>query len=568
MSSIGTTPPERDSTRLSRAVQRAVLEISFPGQPPTRFSLNESPVIIGRTEEADLQLEHQSVSRRHAEMVCDAAGRWRIRDLGSTNGTQIGGTHVIEHFLSPGDRIGIGDYLIGFDLVPERERLGPDSIDFSAYSDDKPTVIRGLLELEPPRIAAGHLRTLFEFSRRLLEIKGADERRAALCDLIVGSEFSGTMACILQVERARWKLLSGLHRPGRPLREGRPYISARVLERIRETGQAVLATNVAGQSQGETPAIEISMAREVMELWVIACPISFDGDKMKVLYAYIPRDCGSAEWLNLYALAAEVYRQGEMACAARERDEQHAVFQREVETAKQIQLGLLPRKLGVPGLDIAIGFKPCNKVGGDYVDVVHLPDGRLLLGVADVCGKGLQAALVGSSLHTIVRAACDAAPTLGDLFGRANRHLCEWLPSHSFVTMTAAVVDPVTGYVECVNAGHPPPFIVDRRGARRIMQEAENPALGIAEVAFAAQSIRLDPGDVLVMYTDGLTELRNESREMLGEKRLGELLSEICVRLRSWGIDALSKELDTQLEMYRGEEQSEDDRTFLLARRG
>jgi serine phosphatase RsbU (regulator of sigma subunit)/pSer/pThr/pTyr-binding forkhead associated (FHA) protein len=565
MPSTHSTPSQREPERGGWAAQKAVLEISLLGGPSTRWALSDSPVVLGRVHDANIQLDHYTVSRRHAEMFCDPFGRWWIRDLGSTNGTQVGGLPLSdqERRLSPGDRIGIGDYVLDFDL--ERDKAGPDSLTFSAIEDDKPTVIRALTDLEPPRIAAGHLRTLLDFSRKLQSYDDAEGRRAALCELLIGNEFCATLACIVRVKGSRQTIISGPHRPGRTLREGRPYISGTALDRVRETRQAVLATNVTSHTSGPH-AIELSIAREVMELWVIACPISFDGDAMDVLYTYIPRDCGSAEWLNLFALAAEVFHQGEAASAARKDKEEHHAIERELETARQIQHELLPRRLGVPSLEVAVGFLPCKWVGGDYVDVVHLPDGRLLLAVADVCGKGLQAALVGSSLHTIVRATADSAPPLPDLVERVNRHLCDWLPTHSFVTLVAAVVDPRTGALECVNAGHPPPLIVDRRGVLRPLQEAENPALGIAPVPFTSKAGQLTPGDVLVMYTDGLTELRNESRVMLGQHQLGQYLSRACVEERAQPIDAVGAALNKQLDQFRGAELPEDDRTFLLAR--
>lgn len=564
MSSIQSTAGERDLERGAGAAQRAVLEIRLLGGPPVRRVLTESPIVIGRLAEVQILLDHYTVSRRHAEMVCDPFGRWWIRDLGSTNGTVVGGAEVQEHVLSPGDRIAIGDYSLAFDL--EDEAAPTESVDFSSYDEDKPTVIRRLEDLEPPRIAAGHLRTLLEFSRKLLEIGEMDDRLDALCELIIGSEFCATLAVVIRIKNGRTAMLSRTHRPGQLLAPGRPYVSRRVIDVLRETRQPVLATNMDLHVAG-AQAIEISMAREVMELWVIACPFRVDGDSMDVLYTTIPRDCGSAEWLNLYALAAEVYQQGEAACAARRHQAAHAAIERELETARQIQRGLLPKQLRVHGLDVAVGFEPCKWVGGDYVDVVQLPDGRVLFSVADVCGKGLQAALVGSSLHTMVRAVCDNIPTLASLVERVNRHLCEWLPADSFVTLVAATLEPVSGHLECVNAGHPPVLIVDRKGGVRLLQEAENPALGIAQTTFTTQVGRLEHGDVLAMYTDGLTELRDEQKEMLGQARLGKELGQVVVAKRSEGVEAIRAGLMRALDAYRGAELPEDDRTFLLARR-
>ncbi len=197
-----------------------------------------------------------------------------------------------------------------------------------------------------------------------------------------------------------------------------------------------------------------------------------------------------------------------------------------------------------------------------------MPDGRVLFTVADVCGKGLQAALVTSSLHTMVRASVDIQPTLTALVERVNRHLCSFLPSHSFVTMVAVAVDPATGEIECVNCGHPPVLVVDRDGDLRMLQSAINPALGMMPTTLESERGVLEFGDVLAMYTDGLTELRNPAKEMLGEEQLGERFSRICAARPGEGSADIAEALRRMLDEFGGDQLPEDDRAFLLAQRG
>jgi serine phosphatase RsbU (regulator of sigma subunit) len=191
----------------------------------------------------------------------------------------------------------------------------------------------------------------------------------------------------------------------------------------------------------------------------------------------------------------------------------------------------------------------------------------VLLTVADVCGKGLHAALVASSLHTLVRATADVEASLPALVERVNRHLAAWLPAHSFVTMVSVAIAPDTGEIECVNAGHPPPFVIDRDGDVRNLQSAENPALGIARTRMTSQRGTLDYGDVLTMYTDGLTEARNPSRQMLGEVRFGQSFARVCAKLAGQRSEELARGLKALVEEFRGNEVPEDDRAFILARR-
>jgi sigma-B regulation protein RsbU (phosphoserine phosphatase) len=575
--------PPASSRRLDPAEGEslhAFLELRLLGGAATRRLLTESPLVIGRIPGVGLLLDHHTVSRRHAEMVCDPFGRWWIRDLGSTNGTSVGGEGITgERVLSPGDVIGIGDYAISFSVESPAEAR--ETFDLVPGDEDKPTVVRRLLDLEPPRIAAAHLRTLLELSKNLTAIADPGERRDALCALIVREDFHAANAVVIRVEgRRRYRPLSRVHRAGQvwPLPPGTPaptqYISRRVLDMLHDSREPVLATNVTTRvDSGLVPistgpnAAEISMARELMELWVLAVPFRIGGEAMDVLYTTVPRDCANAEWLNLYALAGEVYKQGETLWAARRHAQENAAIERELDTARQIQRGLVPGPYSSAGLDVTVGFEPCKWVGGDYVDVVPLPDGRVLLAVADVCGKGLHAALVGSSLHTMVRAAADLNPPLSRLVERVNRHLCEWLPEHSFVTMVAVKIDPRTGEIDCVNAGHPPMFVIGLDGKVTQLQAAENPALGIAPVSMVSQRARLDPGAVLAMYTDGLSELTNGTGEMLGVERLADELSAICIAHGADGVTAVGTALAARLDRFRDGELPGDDRTFLLAQR-
>jgi serine phosphatase RsbU (regulator of sigma subunit) len=545
---------------------RAHLDIRLNGGASTRRVLTESHLVIGRIPGVQLLLDHHTVSRRHAEMFCDPFGRWWIRDLGSTNGTLVNGETVVERVLEPGDRIAIGDYGIAF-AIESTDSTRP-SRNAVTYEDEQPTALRLLVDFEPPRLAAGHLHTLLEFSRRLIAVESADERVDALCQLMVRSDFHGTVAMVLRLlPDGTTTPLSRTYMPGPVATTEQPYLSRRVLAKVRETNEPVISGNVNTRSGGIS--VELTMSRDVMALWVVACPLRAVGEALDVLYVTLPPDCGSPEWLQLFALAGEVYHQSEESWAARRHAQAHAAIERELQTARMIQEGLVPKqhKLDFRGLDVCVDFQPCKWVGGDYVDALPMPDGRVLFTVADVCGKGLQAALVTSSLHTMVRASVDIQPSLTALVERVNRHLCSFLPPHSFVTMVAVAVDPATGEMECVNCGHPPVLVVDRVGDLRLLQSAENPALGMMPVPIESQRGTLEFGDVLAMYTDGLTELRNPAKEMLGEEQLGERFSRICATRPGEGSADIAEALRRLLDEFAGDQVPEDDRAFLLAQR-
>lgn len=558
----GTAPPDPElpTSVGSRPTWRAHLEIKIEGNVIGRRVLGEPHVVIGRVAGVSVFLDHHTVSRRHAEMFSDPFGRWWIRDLCSTNGTFVNDEPVVERVLSPGDRINVGDFAITFHLEAlDRVRLSAPA----AIESGDPTEIRTLLDFEPPRLEAQHLRMLLDLGRQLTAVESADDRLALLCRLAVSGELHGTTAVALRLQGGVASPISRVHRPRGQVVDDVPYLSRRVLLGALETRAPVLAGNL--RFGGEPESLELTISRELM--WIIACPLGFGADSIDLLHVTLPPSHGGAEWLNLFALAAEVFQRSEAAWAARRHAEAHAAIERELATARQIQRALLPKRLSFPGLDVAVGFEPCQWVGGDYVDAVQLPDGRVLLAVADVCGKGLQAALVTSSLQTMVRASVDGVPSVAGLMQRMNRHLCEWLPAHSFVTMVAAAIDPATGAVECVNAGHPPALIVDRDGDLRALQAGANPVLGVAPFRVESQRTLLEPGDVLLMYTDGLTELRNPAKDMLGQERLGAGFARIGAAHRGQRSAQMAEALRRMLEDFRADQLPEDDRAYVLAQR-
>lgn len=554
------------SSGLSDGPLRAYLDYRLGSGQVTRRLLTETRLVVGRMPGLQLTLDHHTVSRRHAELYCDPFARWWVRDLGSTNGTLVNDERVTERVLQPGDWVRIGDYILGFHLESQGQSRASSEprapLNIENIEEEKPTAIRKLGEFEAPRLAAKHLFTLMDLSRRLIGIEDPAERLHVLCQLVIRDDFHGNLAMALRLRKGgALTMLSGPHRPPHMPNDEPPYISRRVLNALEETREPVLAGN------SMRAPVEITMSREVMAMWVVACPISRGEEVLDILYVTLPPECGSVEWLGLISFAAEVYQQGESAWAARRHAQAHASIERELDMARQIQRGVVPKNVLFDRLDVAIGFEPCKWVGGDYADVVPMPDGRTLLAVADVCGKGLQAALIASSLHTMVRATVEAGRSVTDLMERLNRHLCEYLPEHSFVTMIALVVDVKAGKLECVNAGHPPAFIIDGAGSVRYLQDAMNPALGMGPVRMDAEVAILEQGEVLAMYTDGLTELRNAAREMLGEQQLGIGFARICASSPEAPMTAIAQSLVKMLEEYGGDQLPEDDRAFILARR-
>jgi sigma-B regulation protein RsbU (phosphoserine phosphatase) len=277
---------------------------------------------------------------------------------------------------------------------------------------------------------------------------------------------------------------------------------------------------------------------------------------------------GSVEWLTLIALAGEQYEQAEAAWAARAAAEQRAALERELNLARRVQARTVPQRCDTDPIDWAVAFQPCLSVGGDYVDMICRADGKVLMIIADVSGKGMHAALVTAALHAVTHTSARSGCDLMETMVATNRHLNAFLPGGSFVTSVALLLDPKTRAGECINCGHPPVFAGLGSGAVREIEGGENPPLGILEDAPSQSAFQLAPGEWIFLYTDGLTEMRNPSGGMLGIEPLRQQYVRLCKAKAAAPASDFASELTKFLDSYHGDAVADDDRTFLVARMG
>ncbi len=218
-----------------------------------------------------------------------------------------------------------------------------------------------------------------------------------------------------------------------------------------------------------------------------------------------------------------VQREVDEGIAGRRRD---ASLAREQEEARLIQSALLPSKMPVvSGADVAARWMPASGIGGDCYDLISFSDTRLGLSIADVVGKGLPAALLMSSLQASVRAFATNTVVPHDVARRVNRLLCQNIAAGKFVTFCYAVVDTAERSVAFANAGHNPPILMRRSGQVERL-EPTGLVLGVVpDWSYETGRHRLESGDRLVCFTDGITEANSSAGEEFGEARLLDLLA-------------------------------------------
>jgi phosphoserine phosphatase RsbU/P len=220
---------------------------------------------------------------------------------------------------------------------------------------------------------------------------------------------------------------------------------------------------------------------------------------------------------------------------SRRNAEQHAAtkaelarHERERAAAREIQARLLPAHLPeIPGHSLAAAWRPARGVAGDHYDAFPLPDGRVAVCLADVSGKGLPAALLAAQLQGTLRALSREALAPDALCASLNQSLVEQLSPEQFVAFVFGAFDAERGELTYVNAGHVPPLLVRRDGTHERL-ESGGPVLGqIADAVYSAGTVRLAPGDRLVLATDGVLEATAGSGEELGEDRLCAFVSSL-----------------------------------------
>lgn len=201
-------------------------------------------------------------------------------------------------------------------------------------------------------------------------------------------------------------------------------------------------------------------------------------------------------------------------------------LEEELKIASEIQQGLLPKKLPlIPNYQIAARTIASKQVGGDYFDVVKLDDHRYLLVIADVSGKGTPAALLMSNLQATIRALAPLDITIADATARVNDLIYDNTSADKFITFFWAILNTEDNTLKYVNAGHNPPFLLKNDGSVRRLDKG-GMILGVLKsvVTYEHEIVPLNPGDTVVMFTDGISEAMNKQNEEYGEEKLEEIL--------------------------------------------
>ncbi|MFL6105953.1 MAG: SpoIIE family protein phosphatase [Marmoricola sp.] len=265
---------------------------------------------------------------------------------------------------------------------------------------------------------------------------------------------------------------------------------------------------------------------------------------------------------DLAAQAAPALRIGQL---VREQEAEAAMrqrFEQELEVAHLIQQHFLPKQLpDVPGWQIASYYRPAREVGGDFYDVIPLPDGRVGFVVGDVTDKGVPAALIMSATRSLLRASAQRLIEPGLVLERLNEQMVPDMPEKMFVTCLYGVLEPSTGHLRFANAGHDVPYVATAHGIVEL--RARGMPLGLmAGMAYEEKEVTLAPGDRVLLHSDGIAEAHDPNREMFGFPRLAQTMADAPA-----GTNVIQFVLDA-LEAFVGvDSEQEDDITMVSLER-
>jgi serine phosphatase RsbU (regulator of sigma subunit)/anti-sigma regulatory factor (Ser/Thr protein kinase) len=254
---------------------------------------------------------------------------------------------------------------------------------------------------------------------------------------------------------------------------------------------------------------------------------------------------------------AQLVREQAAEAAERERLEQ------EMRVATLIQQQFLPRELpNLPQWQIAAYYGPARAVGGDFYDFIEMPGGRIGIAVGDVTDKGVPAALVMARTHSILRAEASRSDSPGEILARANALLVPEMPARMFVTCLFAILEPATGRIVLANAGHNLPYV--RTGAGVVELRATGMPLGLLpDIVYEETEGVIEPGNNVLLYSDGLVEAHDPASQMYGFPRLRDEMTAVD----DAGSDLLDRLLDTLHQFTGPDWDQEDDITLVTLRR-
>lgn len=535
----------------------AVLQLSSGGPVGTQYPVEGARVILGRHPTCQIILENGAISRRHAQIL-ESHGTYYIEDLRSRNKTFVNGTETVgRQELQDGDQIRICDMVLTFLYHPSTavpvthadgniaetfvppEGMSSVSLDESSIyalpvedpgleeEFDNSTSIRKLDTNAPSKVDPNvKLRAILEITRALSRELALDKVLPKLLETLFNIFPQAEQGFVLLKDHENNKLKVKASRARGGTEADSVAVSMTVVRHALQTGEAILSENVSDDSR-----FKGSTALTKMRIRSIMCVPMVGQDEQEGfgVIQIVTRDESNAfneEDLDLLvSLTSQASMKVENA-RLHEEDVRRHELERDLEFATQVQLGFLPKsRPKLEHYEFADYYEAAQSVGGDYFDYLTLPDGRVVLTIGDVAGKGMPAALLMARLYSSTRFQLLTQTSLEDAVTGLNEEIASSGLGHRFITFLLMAIDPKTDELQIVNAGHLNPLLLRDGEVIAIGKEGSGLPLGIVpDMQYQSSMMQIEPGDTIIAFTDGVTEEMNPNRDIFGVDRLTQCL--------------------------------------------
>ena len=542
------------------------IRIHGPDGPAKVVPLEGDHLTLGRSSTTELCFaDDAGLSRQHLAFERDGE-EWNLRDLGSKNGTMLNNVRLTGAMrLRSGDRIAAGHLMIVYD-DPGKQAVGA-GVTFVQGAGEGESPTSSTVVFDPRGLLASGKSTLESSALAMSAlIKAGNELGPNTTKKSLPELFELILNLSIEAVGAERGVLMTIESGGELVvraAKGTAFrISTAVRDRVIKEQVSVLVRDT--QLDDAFKMRQSIVGQRVRTL--IAVPLQTRDRIIGLIYVDSPSltRVFTKDDLNLLTVMANTAATRIENERLADIEHQERLMARDLEQAAEIQMRHLPSAApSLPGLDLAGHNAPCRTVGGDYYDFFPYPNGRVAMVLGDVSGKGMPASLLMMSLQARVQVLIEEPDNLAAVMTRLNRLTATTCPSNRFITFFMCLLDGTTGELIFANAGHNPPLLM-RADGRAEWLEAGGCPLGImAAMKYDEARNQLGPGDVLVVFSDGVTDANDPQEKEFGEERLATAVRDH----RTEGSAAILEAVNRAIADWTQGTPLPDDLTLLIARR-
>ena len=556
---------------------------------PNVLKMDKTRLTIGRSSRNDICLSDPFASRLHAELRRENE-QILLVDNGSANGTYMNGQRVNGAVrLRVGDIVRIGETEIEYSAGEQSTLSGAtvflsgpagnlpadtittriparstseliSSIQSGSISGDFAKFASGQTQMAPQMPARDLLSIVSQVGIALLPRTTLEDTLKMTIDLVFQAiPAERGFLFLKEGEELNCKIARGAGSD--PGQSSQVQISRSITNKVLTEGTPVLTSDAMHDPRFQAQhSVVLSQIRSVM-----AVPLASGEETFGMVYVDNPFNNRFKEEdlkvLTTIASVASIKIEHERLLD--ERLEKRRM-EEELKVASEIQMRLQPvSPPKIEGWDMTAVSFPCREIGGDYYDYIPRRDGKLVLAVGDVSGKGTGAALLMSSVHAAVRAQSQARTSIREVMEEINGYIYENSPASKYLTLFYSVLDPLTGELTYSNGGHNTPMLIRATGEVVLLDKGGLPVGLMPGICYDEDRVQFTPGDTLIIYSDGITESVNLGDEEFGEERLLEVVKNNLRRSAS----GIRDRIDEALTRFVGTAAAVDDMTVMIIKR-